>query len=87
MPKKQHTHKYLKQTTTGSPVWRCMLPDCNHFMPSHLEPLVIGRTSYCWECNDKFILTEQSMKRNKPLCDDCSPEVQALQQLIREQGI
>ncbi len=87
MPRRNHTHKYMKQTTGSSPVWRCMLDDCNHYMPSHLESLVVGRTSICWDCDDKFKLNVINMKEAKPRCDDCSPYSQALTNVIKEKGI
>lgn len=71
MPRKQHTHKYIKRETSSSPVWACALEDCNHFMPSHLSSMVVGRSSYCWQCGDKFRLDENSVSEDRPRCISC----------------
>lgn len=72
MPRKQHVHKYELRPTTSIPVWCCALLGCNHFMPSHLTPIMKGRTSICWDCECIFPLNELNMKNNRPKCDDCS---------------
>jgi hypothetical protein len=71
MPRKNHTHKYIRRETGSSPVWACALEDCNHFMPNHLTNLVIGRSTYCWDCGDKFKMTELSMVDDMPKCESC----------------
>lgn len=71
MPRKNHTHKYQLRATGSQSVWACALPDCNHYMPPHLSSLVEGRTSICWQCEEKFILDEESMKESRPRCFTC----------------
>lgn len=71
MPRKNHTHKYQLRPTGSQSVWACALPDCNHYMPPHLSSLVEGRTSICWQCEEKFILDSDAMKENRPRCLEC----------------
>lgn len=71
MPRKNHTHKYQLRATGSQPVWACALPDCNHYMPPHLNTLIEGRSSICWECDEKFILDIDSMKEARPRCFTC----------------
>lgn len=53
-------------------IWACGSPDCNHHMPQHLEELVNGKASICWQCDEKFVLTGINMKQDKPICSDCA---------------
>lgn len=71
MSRKQHVHKYELRPTTTLPVWCCAAPTCNHFMPNHLESILPGRSSICWECNQPFALSKINMKAKRPICDVC----------------
>lgn len=68
---KRHTHKYYKVEIGSSKVWACALGDCNHYMPKNLEKLVVGKLSYCWNCNKEMNLNATNMKDDKPICIDC----------------
>ena len=66
-----HTHKYhLVQLKIGK-VWACALPKCSHYMPIHLEELVPGKESLCWDCNKPTILDPINMKDDRPICINC----------------
>lgn len=68
MTKKHQIHKYRRVDIGVSKpyyVFRCMLPDCNHYVT---EKLIINRRSICWNCNQPFVITKHKMK---PVCDDC----------------
>lgn len=82
MPRKNHTHKYIKRQTSSAPVWACSLPDCNHFMPSHLTGLVEGRSSYCWSCDDKFTLDSNSMLDDQPKCPNCRGSIKDISSIL-----
>lgn len=69
---KRHTHKYHKVEVSGSKVWACALPDCNHYMPKHMENMVVGKKTYCWGCGEETILSPDNMKMDLPLCYECS---------------
>lgn len=68
---KRHTHKYYRVTIAGQSVWACALSDCNHYMPKHMENLVPGKGSICWECGEPMILDPNNMGEDKPRCKDC----------------
>lgn len=68
---KRHIHKYHHISMNGSKIWACALPDCNHYMPLHLNEMVPGKGSFCWNCNDSIILGPDNMDLDKPLCNDC----------------
>ncbi len=84
--KSKHTHKYHRVGKFNS-LWACALPDCNHYMPKHLEELLPGKASVCWECGDAFILTTNNMKADKPLCDECNPVMVGVTDFLKEKGI
>lgn len=71
---KKHIHKYMRQTLKFATVWRCALPDCNHFMPPHQEGMITGRYSICWGCGNKFILDEFTMQNDMPECHNCKTD-------------
>lgn len=70
---KRHLHKYHRVELSFVKVWACALPDCNHFMPKHLEGIIPGKASICWGCGEKFILDDNNMKDDQPQCYDCKP--------------
>ena len=70
---RKHTHKYyFGLLIGGDKVWACALPGCTHYMPKHMERAVENKFSLCWKCSEEFILYPHSMKRDKPLCDECA---------------
>lgn len=75
MSRKTHTHQYRKvaiQFKYGKKyVWACSLGNCNHYMPPHLEHLVLGKNSICFECGKEFRLTNDAMAEDMPRCNDC----------------
>lgn len=68
---KRHTHKYHKVKIASDKVWACALPHCNHHMPKHMENLVVGKATLCWNCDEEFTLNVANMRDDKPQCDDC----------------
>lgn len=84
-----HVHKYERRRlgswkTKGHEVYKCALPDCNHYVVD--MELVIGRYSQCWEitgtdlegnpvhCPNEVEMTRFIVfneKRKHPLCDEC----------------
>lgn len=74
-------HKYYKMSMQGDKVWACAgcaRANCTHYMPKHLEQLVIDRPSICWSCGETFVLDALAMTRDKPVCMDCNPQMTAL---------
>lgn len=68
---RRHAHKYHRVTTTFGKVWACALPDCTHYMPQHMENLLPGKQSICWNCEEIFVLNPMNMKDEQPVCDEC----------------
>lgn len=77
---KKHTHKYYRMLLNEVKVWACAL-GCNHYMPKHMESLVNGKKSICWECGEEFILTPVLMSVDYPTCEVCSPFARSLSNL------
>lgn len=69
---KRHTHKYYRASTSFGKVWACALPDCNHYMPQHMDSMVTGKNSLCWTCGEQFQLNAINMRDKQPMCDECS---------------
>lgn len=72
MRSKRHIHKYYKAPYgVGRFVWACALPDCLHHMPPHMEKMVNGKASICWECNNGMTMNPDNMKLTRPICESC----------------
>ena len=66
----KHIHKYqrIKYKPSGYTVYKCMLPNCPHFIP--IKELVIGRPSICWRCGGPFTMSQATLLK-KPHCPEC----------------
>lgn len=64
---KNHVHKYqqIKWGQKGTVIFRCMLPDCSHYL--HRE-MVKGKSTICWNCGAKTIMDDENLRRVKPRC-------------------
>lgn len=92
MAKIKHTHKYIKVSGKHSSIWSCAHPDCNHFIWHSQEMILIGRSSICWSCDNKFPLDEDALKEEMPLCFKCrNPEITITEEdinaLLKSKGI
>jgi len=67
---KHKVHKYMRVEwgKKNSVIWRCVLPDCSHYVS---EGFALNRASLCWLCGEEFILTTKKLARKKPKCDAC----------------
>ena len=66
----KHTHKYqmIRLGKNKQKAYRCMLPDCNHYVyPEFIE----GKRCVCYICNNEFIITPYAAKLKRPHCDNC----------------
>lgn len=78
MPRpKKHVHQYqgIVMGKNGNFLYKCMLPDCPHFLP--VTELAIGRSSICWGgCGNVVTITPDMVGRKlqKPRCDNCREE-------------
>lgn len=69
---RKHAHKYFfGRRVAGTQVWSCALPECNHYMPKHMEDFVQGKLSRCWSCDEEFEMGPAQMEMDKPFCNDC----------------
>lgn len=78
---KKHTHKYFKMKMNGTKVWACAL-DCTHYLPKHMEYLIRGRHSICWQCGEEFEMDSFTYEMDKPICIDCNPTARNLQEMF-----
>ena len=86
MPNLKHHHKY-ERTEVGKKGWivyRCTLPECNHYLP-HAE-LIINKLSLCWgNCGGEVVYTQAdfNQKLKRPMCASCrkmrKDQIQSLQ--------
>ena len=74
----KHIHRYQRANIAKAQgkkyeVYRCSLPDCNHYL---VPELVAGKKSICWRCGDPFVITTNLLRLAKPHCKNCTkPEL------------
>lgn len=87
----KHYHKYRKVDIGNDKtyyVYRCMLPDCKHYIS---EKLIVSRTSLCWLCDLPFVVTKG--KIHKPICELChnkkfgKTEDQKVEEILKAIGV
>lgn len=83
----KHVHKYHKITTKHRILWACAAPKCSHYMPADLTETLPGKASICWKCGSEFILDDDNMKNNKPICADCNPTIKSMAELLTDFGV
>jgi protein-arginine kinase activator protein McsA len=68
--KHTHIHKYqkVKWGKKETEIFRCMLPDCSHYL--HLE-MALGKKSICHKCGRTFTLGKGDIIKVRPKCDNC----------------
>lgn len=66
--KQQHIHIYERPRWNKS-IYRCIEPDCSHYIQ---KKLLLGKYGRCPECQNQFILDREKLLRAKPKCDFCS---------------
>ncbi len=93
MAKHQHVHKYERQLVgkKGHEVYRCMLDNCPHFLPT-IE-LAVGRLSLCWGGCGEAVKIDKSMcgpsresSMIHPMCDNCREERKLRREALMELG-
>ena len=72
----KHIHRYRRVNLSKTPgrkypVYRCTLPDCNHYLTPEL---LVGKWGSCWRCGEKFIITGDLARLAKPHCKKCTRE-------------
>lgn len=72
MAKKVHkgAHKYRRtklSPSTDTVIYRCVLPDCSHYILPHL---LKGKKSICWRCRPEheFVIEREHQNMAKPHC-------------------
>lgn len=66
---KRVKHKPNKDGVTPKDTFRCMLPNCPHYVT---EPYVVNKLCVCYKCDTVFTLTPKLMsQRVRFKCSDC----------------
>ena len=69
----KHTHQYVRvkgMVRDGKPfLYRCGHPECSH---REEKKFLEGKFSLCNKCGGEFKLTNEDLKRARPVCKNCS---------------
>lgn len=71
MPKKKHIHRFFRVKGKYTYIFKCAFPDCVFSLNPGQFELLLGRESLCNECDNKLIMTEDSLEENYPKCIKC----------------
>jgi len=66
--------------------WKCALEGCGFFVHLGLAHILIGKTAICWDCQEKFMVSEESLKEEKPRCYECKTGVN-IEQYLKDKGL
>ena len=81
----KHPHLLL---LVNKKTWKCAFEGCAFFVHLGLEHLLIGKHATCWECKEMFPITQNSLSREKPICDDCNGmSDDVIMQNLRDKGL
>jgi hypothetical protein len=58
--------KFIK--VPGFPIFRCILPDCNHYVSRNNA---LGMKTICWRCGEEMIMKVYHLKETKPHHREC----------------
>lgn len=67
LTKSKHLHIYERRKNSDH-VFRCTDPDCTHW---DVKDNIEGKRAECLFCGAPFILTADSLRRQKPRCENC----------------
>lgn len=68
---KCYIHKYRRIEFAGRLLFACAAPLCSHYMPKHMEGFLLGKASFCWECDKAMVMDEVALGMDKPICVGC----------------
>jgi len=66
---KVHKYERIKLGNKGFEVFKCMHPNCPHYIR---KELVIGRETICWRCGEEVPMTKPMARMKKPHCYMCT---------------
>lgn len=66
--KNNHVHKYIRVKLNKYLAYKCALPNCAHLIAA---PLVEGKMSVCWRCEEPFVINKIQSKMKRPHCTNC----------------
>jgi len=73
MPKHPvHQYKRIKQKPSERIIYRCMRPNCNHYLTPEF---ILGKVSICWQCKEEFVMDPYAVERQFPKCPNCRTKV------------
>lgn len=72
MSRKKHQgpHKYqrIKWGKNETIVWRCVLPECTHYVQ---DKFIFGKNTVCWNCGATCSMDALRCTRARPTCNNC----------------
>jgi hypothetical protein len=69
--------------------WKCALEGCGFFVHLGLAHVLIGKQAICWNCEERFVVSEESLKEEKPRCLECKTGIgdDAIAKFLKEKGL
>jgi len=82
----KHPHLLL---LVNKKTWKCNLEGCGFFVHLGLAHILIGKQAICWSCEERFVVSEDSLKEEKPRCNECKIGVSedVIEQMLKDKGL
>lgn len=79
---KKHIHKYQRaKLGKNYVVYRCILPDCGHYIRRELAE---GKLSICNRCGEVMTMGKLQINLAKPHCNECTQTKKEHYEKIKE---
>lgn len=66
---KIHQYQRITRKPSNSIIYRCILPNCSHYIE---EWLAWGKITICHNCKEQYVLRKRKNNQAKPKCDNCT---------------
>lgn len=65
----KHIHQYKRVKVKDSTVYRCILPNCAHYIG---KAFIINRVAKCPYCGNEYLITRELARRETLHCQNCT---------------
>jgi hypothetical protein len=82
-----HVHRFLRIPSKKTNTWTCT--ECSWFVHEGLSHILLTKNAICWGCEEPFRISAESLKEDKPRCDECRTGLsqEQINQLLKDKGL
>lgn len=68
----KHIHRFVRIRDDRITLWRCANGDCSFTLYKKQELMLVGRETFCWNCDNRFKMSLESLQADLPHCPACN---------------